>query len=281
MERQGVEMTAVPGGFRLPGAAGSFDLAATLDGGQAFRWRPREDGSWEGVAGGRFLRLVRQGEDILLLGAGEEDRAFWRDYFDLDRDYPALWERFRRNPALRGALARCPGIRVLRQQPWETLCTFILSANNNIPRIRGIVERLCRGWGEELPGTGLFTFPGPEVLAPRTEEELAPLRAGWRTAYILDAARRVAEGRLDLAEVAKLPTPAAERRLLEVKGVGVKVARCTLLFGFGRVECIPMDVWMKRVMAEYYPGGFPRYLRPYGGIAQQVLFYDIRSRGTK
>lgn len=270
-------MTAVPGGFRLTGAAGSFDLAATLDGGQAFRWRPREDGSWEGVAGGRFLRLERRGEDILLLGAEEADRAFWQDYFDLDRDYPAIWERFRRNPALRGALGRCPGIRVLRQQPWEALCTFILSANNNIPRIKGIVERLCQGWGDTVPGTPLRSFPPPERLASLSVEELAPLRAGWRSGYLLDAARQVAEGRLDLRELERLPTPEALERLLEVKGVGEKVARCVLLFGFGRVECVPMDVWMKRVMAELYPRGFPRYLRPYGGIAQQTLFHYYRT----
>jgi len=269
------------GPIRLPGAANTFDLAATLDCGQAFRWRPRPDGRWEGVAGGQYLQLEQQGEDILLLGAGEGDLPFWKDYFDLDRDYPALWGTFRRNPTLRLALDRCPGVRVLRQQPWETLCTFILSANNNIPRIKGIVDRLCRGWGEEVPGTELRAFPGPERLAGLRLEELAPLRAGWRGEYILDAARRVAEGRLDLTEVGALPTPDALARLREIKGVGPKVAQCTLLFGFGRVECVPMDVWMKRVMAEFYPKGFPGYLRPYGGIAQQVLFCYIRGRGRE
>ena len=90
-------------------------MAETLDCGQAFRWRPLEDGSWEGVAGGRYLRLEARGEDLLLSGPGGEDTAFWRNYLDLDRDYPAIWERFRRNPPLRAALERCPGIRVLRQ----------------------------------------------------------------------------------------------------------------------------------------------------------------------
>lgn len=261
-----------PAGIRLKGAGRQFALSETLDCGQAFRWRQREDGCWEGVAGGRYLCLESQGEDIFLQAVPEADLPFWRRYFDLERDYEELAVLFRKNPCLRRALASCPGIRVLRQEPWETLCTFILSANNNIPRIKGIVERLCQGWGEAVPGTGLPAFPKPEALAPLGEEDLAPLRAGWRSAYLLDAARQVAGGRLDLEETASLPTQEAEARLLEVKGVGKKVAQCVLLFGFGRVECIPMDVWMKRVMAECYPKGLPRYLRPYGGIAQQVLF---------
>ncbi len=267
-------------GIRLAGAARHFALPETLDCGQAFRWRRREDSSWEGVAGGRYLRVESQGEDVCLWGVGEEALPFWREYFDLGRDYQALEVLFRRNPQLRRAMDLCPGIRVLHQEPWETLCTFILSANNNIPRIKGIVERLCQGWGREVPGTELRAFPAPEVLAPLAEDDLAPLRAGWRSAYLLDAARQVAEGRLDLSEVALLPTPEAEARLLAVKGVGKKVAQCVLLFGFGRVECVPMDVWMKRVMAELYPRGFPGYLRPYGGIAQQTLFHYYRSRAA-
>ena len=265
-----------PAGIRLKGAGRQFALSETLDCGQAFRWRQREDGCWEGVAGGRYLCLESQGEDIFLQAVPEADLPFWRQYFDLERDYEELAVLFRKNPCLRRALASCPGIRVLRQEPWETLCTFILSANNNIPRIKGIVERLCQGWGEAVPGTGLPAFPKPEALAPLGEEDLAPLRAGWRSAYLLDAARQVAGGRLDLEETASLPTQEAEAQLLVVKGVGKKVAQCVLLFGFGRVECIPMDVWMKRVMAELYPRGFPGYLRPYGGIAQQVLFHYYR-----
>ena len=170
-----------PAGIRLKGAGRQFALSETLDCGQAFRWRQREDGCWEGVAGGRYLCLESQGEDIFLQAVPEADLPFWRQYFDLERDYEELAVLFRKNPCLRRALASCPGIRVLRQEPWEALCTFILSANNNIPRIKGIVERLCQGWGEAVPGTGLPAFPKPEALAPLGEEDLAPLRAGWRS----------------------------------------------------------------------------------------------------
>lgn len=267
----------MPAPILLKDAGKTFSLPATLDGGQAFRWREQADGSWEGVAGGRYARLTRQGDDILLFAA-ERDLPFWREYFDLERDYAALRKRFQRNPTLRKALDCCPGVRVLRQQPWETLCTFILSANNNIPRIKGIVERLCQGWGGPVEGTALRAFPGPERLAGLSAAELAPLRAGWRTEYILDAARMAAEGRLDLEKINAMPTQEALETLQTVKGVGPKVARCVLLFGYGRTECVPMDVWMKRVMAEYYPRGFPKYLQDCGGIAQQVLFSYIRTR---
>ena len=267
--------------LRLAGAAGEFSLAGTLDCGQAFRWRRGEDGLWRGAAGGRALALRREGEDILLLGLAPGDLPFWERYFDLGRDYPALWARFRRNPTLRRALDRCPGIRVLRQEPWETLCTFILSANNNIPRIRGMVERLCQGWGEPIPGSDLRSFPGPERLASLSAGELAPVRAGWRGEYLLDAARRTAEGRLDLAALEELPTPEAQAALQEVRGVGVKVARCVLLFAYGRAECLPVDVWMDRVLREYYPRGLPRYLLPWAGIAQQSLFQWARLEGRR
>lgn len=263
-----------------PTSPQTFTLPATLDCGQAFRWRPLTPTLWEGAAAGHYLQIEQHPDQtILLTPSSDADLPFWQNYFDLNRDYPAIYEKLRRNPTLRKALSAAPGIRILRQPPWETLCTFIISANNNIPRIKGIVERLCQGWGDPLPGTGLSTFPGPERLAPLSVEELAPLRAGWRAAYILDAARQVAENRLDLEEIAALPTPEGLARLQQVKGVGVKVAQCTMLFGFGRLECVPMDVWMKRAMAEFYPGGFPGYIRPYGGIAQQVLFSYIRSRG--
>ena len=272
-----VSTVFAPEGVHLVGAARQFALLETLDCGQAFRWRMLADGRWEGVAGSRFLTLERRGEDIVLLGIGADVFPFWADYFDLGRDYAALEQLFRRNPPLRRAMDFCSGIRVLRQEPWETLCTFILSANNNIPRIKGIVERLCQGWGETIPKTALRAFPTPERLAALSPGELAPIRAGWRSEYLLDAARRVAAGQLDLLALAQLPTEEALAGLLEVKGVGEKVARCVLLFGFGRVECIPMDVWMKRVMAELYPRGLPRYLRPYGGIAQQTLFHYYRT----
>ncbi|MEG1687323.1 MAG: DNA glycosylase [Angelakisella sp.] len=268
----------------LPGAAAFCDLEQTLDCGQAFRWTRKPDGSYLGVAHGAVLRLSSRDGDLRLYNTTvTQYHAIWANYFDLTRDYGALQAQLCRDPVLRQAVAFAPGIRVLRQQPWETLCTFILSANNNIPRIKSIVERLCGLLGDPL-GDGLYSFPPPERLAVLCCQELEPLRCGYRARYLLDAAQRIADGRLSLEAVAALPTAQARQALLTVTGVGPKVADCTLLFGFGRNECVPMDTWMKKVMAALYPDGLPQELLPIAGIAQQYLFHYARQHkitGTK
>lgn len=262
--------------LRFAQPPGGLDLAATLDCGQAFRWRPHPDipGCWQGVAG-RHPATLRMEEGDVVLETPRPEEAFWRRYLDLDRDYAAIHEIFRGDPVLAQALDCCPGIRVLRQDPWETVCTFIISANNNIPRIRGIVERLCEGWGEPL-GEGLYGFPSPQVMARLTDQDLAPLRAGYRTGYLLASARLVASGEVDLDAIGELPTQSALKELCRLRGVGVKVASCILLFAYGRVECVPVDVWIRRVMERLYPAGWPPAVVPYGGIAQQMLFHQIR-----
>lgn len=262
--------------LRLALPPGGLDLAATLDCGQAFRWRPRPGvpDCWQGVAGSSPAVLRLEEGDLILEAPGTPE-AFWRRYLDLDRDYDAIHRIFRRDPVLARALDCCPGIRVLRQDPWETVCTFIISANNNLPRIRGIVERLCQGWGPEV-GEGLYGFPTPQAMAALTPEDLAPLRAGYRTGYLLATARQVASGEVDLEALERLPTQQALEQLCRLRGVGVKVASCILLFAYGRMECVPVDVWIRRVMERLYPQGWPREVQPYGGIAQQVLFHQIR-----
>ena len=272
--------TVTPQGhLLLQGLSGDFNLPQTLDCGQAFRWRPLPDGSWQGVACGQLLRLAAQGPDIILYNTTPAQLdTVWRRYFDLERDYAAQKTAFAADPVLREAMGYAPGIRVLRQPAWETLVTFIISANNNIPRIKGIVERLCALLGDEL-APGCYSFPTPARLACQTPESLAPLRCGYRADYLLDAAARVADGRLDLEAVAGLDTPAARQALQTVKGVGPKVADCVLLFGFGRVECFPLDTWMKKVTATLYPQGLPDWLLPQAGLAQQYLFHYARHHG--
>ena len=197
---------------RLTGAA-PLDLQQTFECGQCFRWLPVEGGGYTGVVGDRVLTLRTEGDTLLVAGLDQsETERLLIPYLALDEDYAAMQVLFCQNSQLAEAVRYAPGIRVLRQDRWEALCSFIISQNNNIKRIRGIVENLCTTWGEPLPG-GRSTFPRPEVLAGLTLEELQPLRSGFRAKYILDAARKVASGEVDLDRVARLPTEEAAAEL--------------------------------------------------------------------
>ncbi|MCL2047091.1 MAG: DNA-3-methyladenine glycosylase 2 family protein [Defluviitaleaceae bacterium] len=176
---------------------------------------------------------------------------------------------------LTNAVTFAHGLRLLKQDPWETLISFILSQNSNIPRIKKMVQALCENFGEGLPCGG-FAFPTPQALAALSASQLAPIKSGYRAPYILDAACRVAGGEIDLSAMENLSSDKIFRTLLAVKGVGEKVAECVLLYGFGRVERFPADVWIKRVMDEHYPSGFPQEFWDISGIAQQFLFYFAR-----
>lgn len=252
-----------------------FCLDDILRCGQAFRWRMGEDGIWSGIAFGRLGRVSQRGDRLVFHNTPLSDfLSVWRRYFDLDRDYGALKARLCEDRRLARAVAYTPGMRVLRQEPWEALCSFILSQNNNIKRICGLVDRLCESFGQ--PVDGGFAFPEPGRLAPLDVEDLAPVRAGFRAKYILDAARRVSDGRLDLDAVSRMPAEEARAALTSIHGVGAKVADCALLYGMNRVECFPQDVWIKRVMAAMFPGGLPAGLLPEAGLAQQYLFHYAR-----
>ena len=250
---------------------GGMDLAATLDCGQAFRWKA--DGAvWRGVVENRSVAARMEGDALILEGASEEDRDFWLHYFALDMDYPALLDRFcSGNKTLAACVRANPGIRVLRQPFFETLCTFIISQNNNIPRIKGIVERLCRELGTPLED-GTFGFPDARTLAAKTAEDLAFLRAGWRADYLIDAARQVADGRIDESALRAMPMPKARALLMTIKGVGPKVADCVLLYSLSFWKAVPMDVWMKKAMEQLFPRGVPVCCRSHPGIAQQFIF---------
>ena len=254
----------------------SLDLAQTLDCGQAFRWVENTDKSFSGVAFGRALRVALDGDDLCLYGTNEEDfLKIWRNYFDLDLDYAAVREEIRQlHPVLDEAAKFAPGIRILQQEPWEALCTFIISQNNNIKRIKGIVERLCSSFGEDIGGC--YAFPSAERLARLNADDLAPLRAGFRNRYIIDAAQKVTRGEIDLEACRTLPYDKARAELCRITGVGTKVADCTLLFGLHRIEAFPLDVWMKRAMAKLFPDMTPEGFGRYAGIAQQYIFHYSR-----
>ncbi len=256
-----------------------FHPAQTLDCGQAFRWRqrPEDPAKWEGAAFGQVLTIKEEAGELVLSCGPQELEQTWRRYFDLAEDYDAARRALAGvHPALGEAAAFAPGIRILRQEPWEALCSFILSQNNHIGRIKGILGRFCQQFGEAIPGTDWAAFPSPERVAGLSLEDLAPLRCGYRGAYVLDAARQVAGGLVDLERIDQEPAAFGREELQRIKGVGPKVAECALLYGFHKTECFPMDVWMKRAMAALLPGVRPEGLGRNAGLAQQYIFHYSR-----
>ena len=252
-------------------------LPQVLDNGQSFRWSGDEN-NFKGIAHGRRMELSVENGDLILKDVPlKEFEETWKDYFDLNRSYDTLRQHYTQDVTLEKATAHSPGLRIMKQEPWETLVSFILSQNSNIPRIKGMIARLCEGYGEALPCGG-YAFPKPEALV---DADLTNIRSGYRADYIRDAARRAADGRLDFNKLSNTTSDELRQALLEIHGVGPKVADCVLLFGFGRVERFPLDVWMKRVMAEYYPNGFPVELADTAGIAQQFLFHFVRTAKDK
>ncbi len=260
------------------GKTDCFDPALTLDCGQAFRWSQKKDSVWHGVAFGRPLDIVKTDDGFIFNTSNADDfKDIWQDYFDFGRDYIALFNEFSQDKNLNEAVTVCRGIRVLRQEPWEALCSFIISQNNNIPRIKGIISRLCEGFGDSL-GNSDYAFPSADKIAGLDEKALSPLRCGFRAKYILDAARKVSNGEVRLDALTEMPIDDAREELMKIKGVGPKVAECTLLYGCGRIDAFPVDVWVRRVMDELYPDGLPACAEGCRGIAQQYLFHWRRSR---
>lgn len=252
-----------------------LDLDLTLDCGQAFCWDKEEDGSWSGIAGGKYLNIKNTPEGFLLTGATKDDyENFWKQYFDLDRDYVSICDRLKSDSLLSKTVDDYYGIRILRQDSWEALCTFVISQNNNIKRIKKITQALSKEYGEKIGDYG-WAFPSAEKLAELSESDFASLGAGYRASYLEQLSKGVAEGRIDLEAIKGMSLEEAREELMKIKGVGRKVADCALLFGFGFLEAFPIDVWMKRVM-EYYPDGLPECFSGYQGVAQQYLFHWAR-----
>lgn len=253
-----------------------LDLAQTLNCGQSFRWTEREDGSFTGIAFGKSVTVRLDENTLYIENTNKADfENIWYDYFDLSLDYGKIREEISKlHPVLCEAAKYAPGIRILRQEPYEALCTFIISQNNNIKRIKGIVQRLCENFGEKIDGG--YAFPTAENMARLTPDDLAPLRAGFRNRYLVDAAQKVASGEVDLEKCRNCDYDEARAELMKITGVGVKVADCTLLFGLHRIEAFPVDVWMKRAMEKLFPDMKPDDFGEYAGIAQQYIFHYSR-----
>lgn len=251
-----------------------FDIQKTFECGQCFRFNKIDDNTYQGIAYNKLLTLIQKDDGVELYGVSENEfyNTFF-DYFDLGRDYDKVDRLLQNDPVLRNIIPHSKGIRILNQEPFETLVSFIISASNNIPRIKKIINSLCENFGNKINGG--FAFPTPEALATKSTEDLAIIKAGFRDKYIVDCAKKVADGRLDFEKIKRLDINSAREELKTVNGVGDKVADCALLFSLGFCNSFPKDVWIKRILKEYYGTDTEKELDFYGfgGIAQQYLFY--------
>lgn len=269
-----------------------YDLAATLSSGQAFRWR-RCDQSWVGVIGRHWVRLSTDALTLLAeTAAAVADWNWLTQYLQLDMDLTAVLDRFPDDEPMRAARAACRGLRLLRQDPWECLASFICSSTKQIVQIQQIISLLCARFGEPLivpPGfEPARAFPSASTLAALSEAELRQCKMGFRAPYLLKAAQQVANGKLDLTKLSSLPVEVAREHLMQLPGVGRKIADCVLLFAYGFQAAFPVDVWVMKALRQLY---FRRrqvnlkrlhrfsaeYFGPYGGYAQQYLFHYVRT----
>lgn len=255
----------------------TFDLESTFLCGQCFRFDKYEDEKWRGVAFSKELTIFEKDGKIYFENVSEKDFLdIWVPFFDLSFDYDKVYYDFCEDEKMGEIMISCAQnasdcLHILRQEPWEALCSFIISQNNNIPRIKKIVKSLCMLFGEKI-GEDVYTFPSYEKLAVLEPEDLAEIRSGFRARYIIDAARKVQSGEISLYDTDKLSVEELRNMLMKIKGVGVKVADCTMLYGLHRMDAFPIDTWMKKAMAKFFPDVSPESFGMYAGIAQQYIF---------
>ena len=277
----------------------SFDVGKIFDCGQCFRFdeviQSAHQTEFSGVAYGRFVSFAQDGNTLYIYGSTiDEYESVWKRFLAIEQEYNLIDAEILasyESEALRRAVSYGNGIRILAQEGFETVISFIISQNNNIPRIKKIIEALCQKCGEpiavgeemknHLSGkSSLCSFPTPKAIYELGEGGLFELKTGFRAKYIYDAVSRIIDGRLDLSVVDSEPNiDLAIEYLCSVKGIGIKVASCILLFGFAKYDAFPIDVWMKRVGQKYFPEQKElsgKCFGRYAGIAQQYLFYYER-----
>lgn len=273
--------------------AKDFDIKAILDCGQSFRWHEISQTDFIGVAGGQVLRVTQAGSHVSFHTSQEAYEGFWKHYFDMDRDYGKVKKALLKTaPELEDAIVFGSGIRILNQDLFEMLITFILSANNHIPRIRDLVRKLSETYGspidhpwEDLVGKQ-YSFPTPEQLQRATIADLRALGMGYRDSYVFHSTEKVMENISDFYGLLELPYEEAKKKLLSFSGVGPKVADCILLFSASAHEAFPIDTWIKKTLERRYKVNLnqTRALQEfidekfgiYKGFAQQYLFYFER-----
>lgn len=236
----------------------SFKLKDIFDCGQCFRWNKQEDGSYTGVFKRNVINVKKEDQEIIFDGICKEDiKSVVEEYFDLNRNYDLIKKQLASvDNNMKKSITYGSGIRILNQELWETIISFIISANNNIPRIKGIIERLSKNYGDEIQykGQSYYTFPTPEQLKNVTTEEYRKLGLGFRDIRLYETTQAILNNKVNLDEMQKNPNTIEVRdQLLTLSGVGPKVADCILLFStLKRFEVFPIDVWVRRVMNDLY-----------------------------
>ena len=253
-----------------------FDLNATFLSGQCFRFKENEDKSFTGVVKNNVITVRKENDYLVIDGIDEKEyKDFYEHYFGLDLDYNEIKKNLETDETMKKAIEFAPAIRLLNQEFFETLCSFIISQNNNIKRIAGIIDALCMNFGEPL-SDGYFSFPTAEKIASLSLEEINIIRAGFRGKYLLDAATKVVSGEIKEDEIKGMDLEESREYLMKIKGVGVKVAECVLLYGAEKTDAFPKDVWIIRAVDAFYPDGLPQVIENEKGIAQLFLFYYVR-----
>jgi N-glycosylase/DNA lyase len=273
-----------------------FDAKHIFECGQCFRWKKEADNSYTGVAYGKVLNVKSDynNSTVVLNNTNRADfEEIWYNYFDLGRDYGSIKEELSQDEILKGAIEYGKGIRILNQEPWEMLISFIISANNNIPRISKSIDVLSQVFGEAISYSDktYYSFPSIDKLGQAELEQIDICRAGFRCKYIYQTAKMIRQGEVDLEAVSKRTTEDAKKELLRLTGVGPKVADCIMLFSMQKHDAYPVDVWVKRVTEHFYIHKDVSMKRiqefakeKFGGLAgfaQQYLFYFAREQKIK
>lgn len=266
-----------------------FNPTHTFECGQCFRWDKTIDGSYIGIAYNKLVDISFKDDICIIKNTNLDDfNAIWKNYLDLDTDYGKIKSVFSKDENVKKAMDYGWGIRILNQELFECLISFIISTQNQIPRIKKIVASLSEVYGEKIEYEGkiYYSFPTLESLSGIKENDLAPFKMGYRQKYIIDAINKISSGEVDLGKVKTLPYLDAKNELMKINGVGPKVADCVLLFSLGKKEAFPIDVWVKRTMRKLYLNEnstikeiekFSKdYFGEFSGVAQQYLFYYAR-----
>lgn len=258
--------------------------------GQAFRWKKEEDGSYTTIAFGKVVNVKKENKDIILTGTNLEDfNNVWYDYFDLARDYGQIKRELSKDPILEEAIAFGEGIRILNQEPFEMIISFIISANNQIPRIKNSIELLSKQYGEKIRD-GYYSFPTAQVLSQADPMDIREIcRVGFRDVRIVQTSGLIHSGVINFEDIFSGTRDEGKEILMTLPGVGPKVSDCILLFAFNKDEAFPVDVWVKRVMEHFYlkeetnvkliGSHGARVFGKLAGFAQQYLFYYAREQG--